>query len=114
MRWTLLGVALLGFFGLWGVGPGYGLLAAFVVLVVNFASFCLLYDRPLERARQRVDQQRRKLHPNTDLAQRLETARVVPTAADRHLGLGPMTALNYVSGIAAGGFVVWAFVLRVF
>jgi hypothetical protein len=114
MRWTLLAIAGCGFASLWGVGPGYALFIAFLVMFANFATFCLLYDRPKERARLRVAEYLRRLHPNTDMAQRLATAPIAPTASDRHLGLGPMSVLNLATGIAAIALLIWGVVLRVF
>lgn len=113
MRWTLLATAGCAFASLWGVGPGYALFAAFLVLFANFATFCVLYDRPKDRARLRIADRLRRLHPNTDLAQRLETAPITPTAADRRLGFGPMTLLNLATGIAGAGLLVWGVVLRI-
>ena len=112
MRWALLGVAGLGFASLWGVGLEHVLFAAFLVMFTNFATFCVLYDRPEDRARMRVTEQLRRLHPNTDAAQRLATATIAPTAADRDLGFGPMTLLNLATGIAGAGFLVWGILLR--
>ena len=114
MRWTFLGIAFCAFASLWGVGPGYALLIAFLVLFTNFATFCVLYDRPSDRARERVAAQLRTLHPYADTAQRLATAPVTITAADRHLGIGPMTILNLATGIAATCLLIWGVVLRLF
>jgi hypothetical protein len=113
MRWILLGIAVCGFLSLWGVAPGLAMLAAFVVMFVNFASFCLLYDRPTERARLRVAQRLEGMNPHTDTAQRLAAMQITPTTADRQLGLGPMTLLNLGTGIAAAAELIWGIVLRV-
>lgn len=114
MRWTLLGIAACAFASLWGVGHGYVLFAAFLVLFANFATFCVLYDRPKDRARLRVTDQLRRMQPNTDAAQRLATAVIAPTVADRHLGFGPMTILNLATGIAGIGLLAWGIMLRIF
>ena len=111
---TLLGIAVCGFLSLWSVGPGYALFGSFLVMFANFATFCVLYDRPKDRARLRVADHLRRLHPNTDMAQRLATAPIAPTAADRHLGFGPMTVLNLATGIAGIGLLAWGIVLRIF
>lgn len=114
MRWGLLGIAVCAFVVLWGAGWGYALFAAFLVMFVNFATFCFLYERPNDRARLRVAQLLGSLHPNTDMAQRLATAPITATAADRRLGFGPMTLLNLVTGIGAAGLLILGFILRVF
>jgi hypothetical protein len=114
MRWAFLGIAVCGFASLWGAGPEHGLLLAFLVMFVNFATFCLLYDRPRERARLRVTEQMRHLHPNSDPAHRLSTAPVTTSAEDRRLGLSPMTILNLATGVAGIGLLAWGLALRAF
>ncbi len=114
MRWMLLGVAICGFASLWGVAPGYALFAAFLVMFANFATFCLLFERPNERARFRVAEELRRLPANIDMAQRLETAPITLTAADRQLEFGPMTLVNLATGIAAIGLLICGIVLRIF
>ncbi len=113
MRWMFLGFAACAFLSLWGLGHDFTLLAAFIVLFANFATFCILYDRPFERARLRVEANLRELQPNSDVAHRLATATITPTDADRHLGIGPMTILNVATAIAAGLMLMWGIWLRV-
>ena len=114
MRWMFVGIAVLAFASLWGMGPGYALFVAFLVMFANFATFCVLYDRPKDRARLRITDQLRRLQPNTDAAQRMATATITPTADDRHLGFGPMTILNLATGIAASCLLLWGILLRLF
>jgi hypothetical protein len=114
MRWTLLGITAFGFVSLWGVGPGYAVFAAFLVMFTNFGTLCILYERPKDRARFRIANHLRQLNPNTDMAQRLATAPITLTAADRHLGFGPMTVLNLATGAAGSALLIWGIVLRVF
>ena len=114
MRWMFLGVAVCGFASLWSVVPTPVLFVAFLVMFANFATFCVLYDRPQHRARLRITAELRRLNPNTDVAQRLATAAISPSGADRHLGLGPMTIANLATGFAAGGLLIWGIALRVF
>jgi hypothetical protein len=113
LRWALLGIALLAFASLWGQGQEYVLLGAFVVMFANFATFCLLYDKPQERARLRVAEHSRQQTPNSAMAQRLEMAPLTLTAADRNLGFGRMTIANFVTGLAAVGLLGWGIFLRV-
>lgn len=114
MRWAFLAAAVSAFAILFGVGPRYGLYAAFLVMFVNFATLCLQYDDPIKHARARVAAQLRGLNRNTDVAQRLETAKVKPTAEDRRRQMGPITLLNLVSGLAAIGLLVWGIMLWLF
>jgi hypothetical protein len=114
MRWWFLGISACAVVSVWGVGPAYALLAALCVLFANFATLCVLYERPRNRARSRVEDRLRLLNPNTDLAQRLATLPIKPTAADRRLGFGPMPLLNLCTAVAAGGLLIWGVVLRVF
>jgi hypothetical protein len=115
MRWTFLIIAACACAVLWGVGPEFALYAAFLVLLVNFATVCIQYDEPLRRAQARVADQLSRLKPggeHADLYQRLQSATPEPTAAERHVGYGPLTLLNIATGLAATGLLVWALVLR--
>jgi hypothetical protein len=114
MRWMFLVIAVCAFVSLWGMVSVYPLFFAFLVLFANFATFCILFERPKNRARLRVAEQLRQLNPNTDAAQRLATAPIAPTAADRNLGVGAMTILSLATGIAAACLLVWGIVLRIF
>ncbi len=114
MRWALLGIAVGGFLSFLGLDHGYALLAAFIVMFTNFATFCVLYDRPKDRARSRVAGLLGRLQPNSDIAQRMATAPIATTAADRHLGVGPLTVLNLATGIAASCLLLWGLLIRIF
>ena len=111
MRWAFLAVAVCAFALLIRVGPQYGIYAAFVVMVVNFTTLCLQYDDPVKRARQRIAARLSRLRPDVDLHQRLESAPVTPTAADRRVQYGPMTLLNIATGLAAIGLLIWGVML---
>lgn len=113
MRWTFLVIACVALVSLWGVGPGYALFAAFLVLFANFATFCVLYDRPKDRARDRIAAQFRGLHPHADVSQRLATAPIAVIADDCRLGFGAMTIANLATGVVASGLLIWGMVLRV-
>lgn len=114
MRWTFLAIAVGAFASLWGIGPDLAMPVAFLVLFTNFATFCLLYDRPKNRARHRIVEQLRGLHPNSDVAQRLSTATISTIPSDHRLGLGPMTLLNLATAIASAALLLWGISLRVF
>jgi hypothetical protein len=113
MRWAFLGAAVCAFAILLGVGPRYGVYAAFVVMSVNFATLCLQYDDPIKRARARLAAQLSRLNPSSDLAQRLQTVVVKPTAEDSRVQFGLMTLLNFATGLAAIGLLIWGIVLWV-
>ena len=113
MRWIFLIVTIGAFITLFGVGHTYVQVAAFIVMFTNFATFCILYERPMERARDRVEHQLRHMTPNSDEAQRLESAVIMTTEADRHLGVGPQTILNVATGLAGAVLLLWGLVLRV-
>jgi hypothetical protein len=114
MRWMLLVIAACAFVSLWGMVSVYPLFFAFLVLFANFATFCILYERPKNRARLRVAEQLRQLNPNTDVAQRLAAAPITPTAEDRQLGISVVTIPSVATGIAAACLLVRGFVLRIF
>lgn len=112
LRWVFLVVAIASFAVMWGMGPRFAPYIAFGVMFANFATFCLLYDRPMEQARHRIKMRLLELNPNTDTAQRLQTAKLRPTEKDRELGHGPMVQLNFATGLASFAFLAWGIVLR--
>ncbi len=114
MRWAFLAAAVGAFVILLGAGPKAGLYAAFVVMGVNFATLCLQYDDPMKHARARVAAQLRGLHKNTDVAQRLETAKITPNAEDRRRPFGLVSLLNLTSGVAGILLLGWGVTVRFF
>jgi hypothetical protein len=115
MRWAFLAAAVCAFVILLGAGqPKAGLYAAFVVMGVNFATLCLQYDDPIKRARARVAAQLRGLNKNTDVAQRLETAKITPNAADRRRPFGLVSFLNFTTGLAGILLLGWGVTVRFF
>ncbi len=61
-----------------------------------------------------VAAQLRGLHKNTDVAQRLETAKITPNAADRHRPFGLVSLLNLTSGVAGILLLCWGVTVRFF
>jgi hypothetical protein len=115
MRWAFLIIAVCAVVALFGVGPAYAVYAAFLVLFLNFATLCLQYDDPVNRARQRVAEQLSHLKPggaSADLYQRLQSSDPKPSADDRRVRYGAMTLLNIATGFAAAGLLVWGILLR--
>lgn len=112
LRWILLGISFAALISVWGAVPGHYLLIAFLIFFANFASFCLLYERPMERARTRIASNLRLLNPNSHEAHRLQTAKARPTEDDQKLGFGPMVIVNLATGIASIGILIWGIVLR--
>ena len=116
MRWAFLIIGVAAVVMLYGVGPGYAVYVAFLVVFVNFATLCLQYDDPIKRARHRVAEQLSQLKPggrHADLYQRLQSAAPQPTADDRQVRYGAMTILNIATGVASAGLLVWGILLRV-
>jgi hypothetical protein len=113
VRWIFFGIAIAAPASLWGTGQPYMLLAAFLVLFGNFATFCLLYDMPMNQARSRVKERLRTLQPNSDLAQRLESAPIRLTSTDKRLALSPLTVSSLATGIAACVLLIWGLVSRI-
>jgi len=98
-----------------GIDPRIGFYLTFALLAVNFATFCLLYDVPLTRARQRVAQQllqfsSRGIHAEDH--QRLQSMKIVATADDRVFRLTFMSGLNLATGIAGCCMLAWALLAR--
>jgi hypothetical protein len=86
-----------------------------LIFAVAFTTFCLLYDRPLDRARQRIASQLAGVSSAGALAeehQRLRSMKVVPTADDRKMQLTPMMLALFASGALGAVLSVWGIVLR--
>jgi hypothetical protein len=117
IRWAFL-VACLGAVAmLFGVEPKNALYTSFVVLCLNFATFCLQYDDALNRAKGRMATQMGRISSSGLHAEeyhRLQSTRVTTTAEDRVTRYGPMTMLNIVSGLAGIGLLTWGLIMRVF
>jgi len=112
LRWIWLAISVAALVSLWGVNPEYAFVGALAVLIINFATFCLLYDQPLVRARDRIAAYIQTLHPNSELAQRLSTVKAKVTEEDRDLGSTPMTIANHISGVAAAIMLLWGLSIR--
>ena len=85
MGWLFMLVNALAMGLFFGINPQIGFYLAFALLAVNFATFCLLYDVPLGRARERIAHQllqfpSQGLH--AEQHQRLQSMKVVTTADD--------------------------------
>jgi hypothetical protein len=116
IRWIFLIASIGAVAVLFGVEPKYPLYSSFVVLCINFATFCLQFDDAVNRARQRVNSQLSRLGPaglHAEEYQRLQSATLKTTVDDRATRYGPMTIANIVSGLAGIGFLLWGIVLRI-
>ena len=115
MKWIFLAAAIASVGLLFGQVHQYYFFGAFGVAFVNFATFCLQYEDPANRARRRVEERMGQLKPggvNADEMARLrsETPRI--TDEDRQTRWNAMTLLNLVTGIAALGLCAWGIMLR--
>ena len=117
MRWIFLLTGVASVAVLYGVGPQLALPAAFAVLFVNFATFCLQYDEPLNRARGRVAATLGRMSTggaHTDEYQRLQSSAPVITAEDRKRRFGLMTITGIASGFVSLCLLAWGIALRFF
>jgi hypothetical protein len=117
MRWLFLVAGVAAVAMLFGVGPSMGLLAAFVALGLNFATFCIQYDDPVNRARNRVNHRISLLSPggvHTEELQRLQSSALNVTTDDRRVRYTFLTWVNLASGVASVGLLMWGLALRVF
>lgn len=97
------------------VEPRMAFYVAFLILAANFASFCLLYDVPINRARQRISQQMSQMSPTGMQAneyQRLQSMKVIATEDDKRFRWTIMSGVNIITGIAGGVMLVWAIIAR--
>jgi hypothetical protein len=100
---------------MYGVGPEWGLWLSMLVFAAAFTTFCLLYDRPLDRARRRIAAQLAGVSSAGSMSeehQRLRSMKVTPTETDLQMDLTPMMLVLLVSGVAGAGFAIWGIVLR--
>ena len=115
MRWLFMLVNALALALFFGREPPIAFYLAFALLAANFASFCLLYDEPLKRATQRVEQQMLQLSGkglHAEQYQRLQSMKVTATADDRKFRLTFMSGLNLATGAAGCGMLMWALLAR--
>jgi hypothetical protein len=101
---------------LFGVAPHIAFYIAFAVLAVNFATFCLMYDEPFKRARNRTEQQLLQISSkgvHAEEYQRLQSRKVVATAEDHRFQLTLTSGLNLISGIAGVGMMCWGAIARI-
>lgn len=115
MRWIFLLAGIAAVAALYGAGPQLALPIAFAVLSVNFTTFCLQYDDPLKRARQRVAATLSTMTPGGIHAQeyqRLQSAAPNVTTEDRETRYGVITIAGIVSGVLSLGLLTWGIVLR--
>jgi hypothetical protein len=115
MGWFFMIASLVAVGLFYGIEPRIGLYLSLVVLAVSFATFCLLYDEPLNRARRRMATQMGALSGkgiHAEEFQRLQSTKVKPGDADKVFRLTFMSGLNVASGIAAAGMLIWALLAR--
>ncbi len=113
--WTSLGASAAAVALLFGVGPTWGMGLAFLILAVCFATFCLLYDEPVRRARSRIARQLSGISStgvNAEEHHRIRSMAVKPTSDDRKMEMSPMMIVHLASGAAGAGLAVWGLVLR--
>ena len=115
MGWFYLLASLAATIAFYGAEPRVGFYLSLAVLAISFASFCLLYDAPLNRARFRITQHMATLSGrgiHADEFQRLQSMKITPNEYDKKFRLTFMSAVNVGSGIAATGLLIWALMAR--
>ena len=111
LRWLFLSAGVAAFAIMLGVGSQFTVFLAFGLLFANFATMCVQFDGPVDRARARMKATLLTLHPNSDAHQRMETAAIKATPADRRHPMNLLTVLNLATGIACIGMLVWGVML---
>lgn len=115
MMWTGLLASIAAVPLMWGVGPEWGLWAAFAALFTCFATFCLLYDEPVRKARSRVEARLAGMSSKglmSEEFQRLQSTPPEPTATERKMTMGSMMLLHLAAGAAGAVFAIWGIMLR--
>lgn len=113
LRWIFLLAGAAAFAVMLAVGSQLAVILAFGVLFANFATMCIQFDGPIDRARARMKAGLLTLQPHSDVHQRMETATIRATPADRRHPMNTTTILNLASGIACLGVLAWGVVLWV-
>lgn len=115
MGWFFMIASLIAAVLFYGIEPRIGFYLSLAVLAVAFATFCMLYDQPLNRARRRIAAQMATLSGkgiHADEFQRLQSMKATPTEADKAFRLNLMSGLHVASGLAATGLLIWAIIAR--
>lgn len=113
LRWLFLVAGIAAFAILFAVGSQLTVFLAFGLTFGNFATMCIQFDGPVERARARMKARLFALQPHSDAHQRMETATIKATSADRRHPMNTITALNLATGIACFAMLAWGVVLWV-
>ena len=98
-----------------GAEPRIAFYISLAVFAASFASFCLLYDEPLKRARGRIAERMGRLSGqgvHAEEYQRLQSMAITPTDEDKQFRLTLVSGINVASGIAGLGMLVWAVLIR--
>lgn len=115
MKWIFLAAGIVSVYLVYGHTHQYVLFAAFAAAFINFATFCIQYEDPAKRARNRAEERLKQLKPgglHADEQARLRSAKPNITAEDRATRWNAMTLLNLVSGLAALGFCAYGIMAR--
>ena len=116
MRWLYMLASAVAAALFYGTAVRGALFLSLVVLSVSFASFCLLYDEPLKRAKRRTEVRLGEISGkgvHAEEYQRLQSMPAAPSDDDRRFRLTMMSGINIASGIAGAALLVWAIVARV-
>ena len=100
---------------LFGVKPQIAFYFAFIAMALNFATFCLLYDKPFKRARYRTERQLLQISAHgmhAEEYQRLQSRKVVATAEDRRFRLTLLSGMNILTGVVGLGLMCWGVIAR--
>jgi len=108
LRWIFLAAGLVALGLMIGYGTEVAIFAAFVIVLGNFATFCLQYNGPMDRAQSRINALMAQAQVNSDEYQRLETAKAKPSAEDRSHPRNLTSILNAVTGVGCIVLLVWA------
>lgn len=111
LRWLLLVAGIAAIALMLAVGSQLTVFLAFGLAFGNFATMCIQFDGPVDRARARMKAKLLAVQPQSDAHQRMETATIRATSADRRHPMNTMTVLNLATGIACFAMLAWGVVL---
>jgi hypothetical protein len=113
LRWLFLVAGIAALAIMFAVGSQIAIILAFGIVFGNFATLCIQFNGPVDRARARMRSQLVGLQWNSDAHQRMDTATIAVTPADRAHPMNTMTMLNIASGVACFAMLAWGIILWV-
>ncbi len=114
LKWIFVTAGITSVALLFGRASLYFMIGSFGVAFANFATMCLQYEEPANRARARMRERLAHMKPGYQHSEEFQraqssTPKVLPE--DRALRWDVLTVINLVSGVAALGLCAYGLML---